>query len=98
MNADKIDCLVSLLNESLLNEVLEERVLMGLCCNLVGCPRPEMTEDEVTARRAIAVRARGHSVRDISSKLRALKKEESKQDEEEAPEFDPLFCSESCQL
>jgi hypothetical protein len=48
-----LDCLVSLLNDSLLNEVLEERVLKHLCCNVATCRQPQMTEEEAAARRAL---------------------------------------------
>ena len=41
MDAEGLECLVSLLNDALLNEVVEERVLRGLCCNmLLSCPNP----------------------------------------------------------
>ena len=96
MDADKLDSLVSLLNESLFNEVLEERVLRGLCCNLAGCPRPEMSEEEINAWRAHAVRARGHSVRDMAAKLKAMKKDQNAVEEDEGAKVDPLFCSEAC--
>lgn len=75
MNDDKLDCLVSLLNEPLLNEIIEERVISGLCCNLVGCHRPEMTEEEIIERKAKAVKVKGKSVRDLSAKLKAYKRE-----------------------
>jgi len=39
-----VDCLIGLLNEPLLDEVVEERVLKNLCCNFANCLQPSMTE------------------------------------------------------
>lgn len=45
MQPGDVECLVSLLNEGLLCEVVEERVVNLLCCNVVSCQTPEMTDE-----------------------------------------------------
>ena len=49
---NEVECLVALLNPVLLQEVLEERLLRHLCCNLVSCKQPVMTVEEMEARKA----------------------------------------------
>ena len=41
------DSLIELLNKPLLDEVLEERLIRGLCCNLATCSAPQMSEDDI---------------------------------------------------
>ena len=59
-----------------------------------------MSEEEVEARKLVAMKKRGKTLKDLTAKLKAIKIEsndESKEDEEEKPEADPLFCSDICQ-
>ena len=47
LNESERESLISLLNKPLLDEVVEERVLRGLCCNLASCTTPHMTDDQI---------------------------------------------------
>ena len=59
-----------------------------------------MSEEEVEARKLDAIKKKGKTLKDLVSKLKAIKVEtndESKDDEEEIPKADPLFCCDTCQ-
>ena len=45
LRQDELQCLIHLLNESLLSEVCEERVISKLCCNFATCKEPQMTDE-----------------------------------------------------
>ena len=59
-----------------------------------------MSEEELEARKLVAMKKRGKTLKDLTNKLKAIKIEsndESKQDEEEISEVNPIFCSDICQ-
>ena len=100
------ESLISLLNKPLLDEVVEERVLRGLCCNLASCLTPHMTEHQLRQSKTRAAKNnKGNSVKDLSERLRARRNvESSENDEGESSSrsinvvvtIEPLFCSEIC--
>ena len=47
LSVEDRESLISLLNKPLMDEVIEERLIRGLCCNLTTCQRPQMDEGEV---------------------------------------------------
>ena len=47
LSSDDRENLIGLLNKPLLDEVIEERVLRGLCCNLASCSTPQMSEEQI---------------------------------------------------
>lgn len=72
LSTDDLDCLISLLNDSLLDEVLEERVLRHFCCNLTAsCPEPAMSDELISVRKAAQSKASRRSIKDLTQKLKA---------------------------
>lgn len=96
------DALISMLNKPLLDEITEERVLRGLCCNLATCRTPQMTEEEIKESKSRATRKKSTgTLQDLSNKLKARRLAEGvSQQENENGEpvvtVEPLFCSERC--
>ena len=71
MSDEELDCLIELLNEAILEEVLDERVLRSLCCNFATCVEPTMSETQIRARKLAQAKSKGRSFKDLTVKLRS---------------------------
>ena len=103
LSSDDRENLIGLLNKPLLDEVIEERVLRGLCCNVASCSTPQMSEEQIRQSKTRTFKKKSGTLKDLTQRLQAMrkKKEEAKEDAAESQtdpevEVNPQFCCETC--